>query len=394
MIESASPRAEAAPPVARAGPTRILHVLAAGTAGGCEHHVLRLLTRLDRGRWEPWLAVLEAQPDEARSVLGDFRAAGVRVVALVEKGRWSPTAFLRYGRLLRQGRFALVHSHALRADLLTLVWAWTLRPRPKLVRTIHNTDPLFEQPLTGRLARLSAQTLDATIVISEAVERYVRQTIGSPPRGLPRISYGLDPTALPLPMPPSNGRRVLLVPARLDPQKGQDVLIRALPTLRERFPTVEAWLAGHETGSSAAALRSLAADLGVAEAVRLLGFRDDVAALLRQAEIVVLPSRWEGFGLALLEAMNAARPVVASAVGAIPEVVVHGETGLLVPPDDPRALAEALAALLEDPGRAAALGRAGRRRLEARFGEQTMIQATEAVYNALLSAPQPARFGE
>src|SRR5207248_508162 len=103
--------------------------------------------------------------------------------------------------------------------------------------------------------------------------------------------------------------------------------------------------------TGAGELRALAERLGVADAVRFLGFRGDVPALMRRAEIVALPSRWEGFGLVLLEAMDAARPIVASAVGAIPEVVEAGVTGLLVPPERPGELAQALVSLLNDPRR-------------------------------------------
>src|SRR5690349_9012964 len=93
--------------MASARPARVLHVLASGTAGGCEHHVLQLLSGLDRRQFEPWLAVLEAQPDDARPLLDDFRALGVPAVALAERGRIAPRAMLRYGRLLRSGRFDL-----------------------------------------------------------------------------------------------------------------------------------------------------------------------------------------------------------------------------------------------------------------------------------------------
>src|SRR5205085_6792560 len=123
---------------------------------------------------------------------------------------------------------------------------------------------------------------------------------------------------------------------------------------------LEVWFAGQETGTSAASLRAQAETLGVAGRVRVLGFRADIPALMRAADVVALPSRSEGFGLALLEAMDAERPVVASAVAAIPEVVADDATGLLVPPDDPAALGAALAALLGDPERARRMGAAGR----------------------------------
>jgi len=356
--------------------------------------VLQLLRRLDRRRFEPWLAVFEAQPDGARLLLDDFRAAGVQVVPLARRGRYSPRALWRYGALLRGGRFGVVHTHALRADLATLLWLGSVRPRPRLVRSIHNTDRLFEHPLLGRLAAFSLQRFDRVIVISDAVGGYVRRTTGLAEARMRRIRYGLAPSAEPAPVVAPRGadeRRVILVPARLDPQKGQDVILEALPAVRAAVPNAEVWLAGHETGTSSDELRALAERLGVSDAVRFLGFREDMAALMRRAEIVALPSRWEGFGLVLLEAMDACRPLVASAVGAIPEVVEDGVTGLLVPPEQPAALAQALLALLRDPQRAARLGAAGRRRLEQQFDERAMIEATEGVYNGLLGGGPAAR---
>jgi len=122
----------------------------------------------------------------------------------------------------------------------------------------------------------------------------------------------------------------------------------------------------------------------VAEHVRFEGFCEDVPRLLGELDLLVLPSLWEGFGLVLLEAMAAGRPVVASAVGPIPEVVADGETGLLVPPEDPAALADAIVRVLLDADLAARLGGAGRRRVERFFGIERMVAQTDAVYQELL----------
>jgi glycosyltransferase involved in cell wall biosynthesis len=362
---------------------RVLHLLAAGTAGGAEHHVLRLLAGLDRSRFEPWLAVFEARPDAARSLLGDFRAAGVRVVVLDERGRWSRVAMLRLGALLRRGRFEVVHSHSLRSDLAALAWKTVTRRPPILLRTVHNTDPHYAHWLIGRLGALAAHRLDHVIVISDAVGRFLRSSIHVPAERMSRIYYGLEPSQR---IDGTHGpvRPTILVLARLDPQKGQDVLIDALPRILARIPEARVLFAGHETGCSVASLKQRARDRGVLSHVEFLGFRSDVRALLQGASVLALPSRWEGFGLVLLEAMDVGRPIVASAVGAIPEVVRDREGGLLVPPDEPEALAEALITVLAEPDRAKAMGEAGRRRLIESFSERAMIEATESLYNALL----------
>src|SRR5205814_2309122 len=132
-------------------------------------------------------------------------------------------------------------------------------------------------------------------------------------------------------------------------------------------------------GPERAALERLSAELGMAERVFLLGRMPDVAAWLRRATLLVHPARWEGFGMAVLEAMLAGLPVVASAVSSLPELVLDGETGLLVPPDDPQALARAVGCALEQPD----LGEAGRRRARAEFSIARMADRTLALYRAL-----------
>jgi glycosyltransferase involved in cell wall biosynthesis len=180
------------------------------------------------------------------------------------------------------------------------------------------------------------------------------------------------------------------VVARLAPQKGHRVLFDALPAVRDAVPDVHARLIGHEELSTTAELRAYAVERGVADLVAFEGFRADIAQVMADLDVFVLPSLWEGFGLVLLEAMAAGRPVVASAVGPIPEIVVDGVTGLLVPPGDSTALAAAIVRLLRDPELASALGKAGRVRVERELRIDTMVERTEALYGELLAERQRA----
>jgi glycosyltransferase involved in cell wall biosynthesis len=178
-------------------------------------------------------------------------------------------------------------------------------------------------------------------------------------------------------------RRPLWVcPARLEPQKGQDVLLAALAALRQRDLEFTLALAGE--GAERAALEARAAALGVAERVSFLGRVDRIGPLLAAADVVVLPSRWEGLPLALLEALARARPVVASAVGGIPEVIEHGVSGVLVPPGDAAALADALERVHRQSDAALRLGEEGARRVRESYTWEHVVQRFEAVYDEVL----------
>lgn len=173
--------------------------------------------------------------------------------------------------------------------------------------------------------------------------------------------------------PVARGERpVLLAMGRLHPNKAFDVAIRALA----RLPDAELRIAGE--GSERAVLDSLARREGVADRVRFLGWRDDQAALLAGCDVFLCPSRHEPLGNVVLEAWSAARPVVAAAAEGPGELITHGRDGLLVPPEDPAALAEAVATLIEDRGRAAAIAGAGRATFERDFTEAAVVARWQA----------------
>lgn len=371
-------------------PHRVLHLLSGATVGGCERHVLTLLSRLNRTQYEPWLAYFEATPDDAAPLVPAFRAAGVRTVDLRARRRADGRAVLRLGRLLRRVRFDVVHAHSFRTELAAVLWAKLLGHAPVVVRTVHNTDDFYTRRSYAALARASAHRLDRIIVISDAVGRFLLEA-GLPACMMTRIYYGLDLDEWTVERastdhPDVDRHPTIGVVARLAPQKGHRVLFDALARIAERVPDVRARIVGHEELSTVEELRAYAVQRGVADRVGFEGFRDDVAAVLPELDVFVLPSLWEGFGLVLLEAMAAGRPVVASSVGPIPEVVLDGQTGLLVRPGDSDALADAVVRVLTDRELAARLGRCGRARVERAFGVREMVARTEAVYQELLAA--------
>jgi glycosyltransferase involved in cell wall biosynthesis len=319
------------------------------------------------------LDVVGAAPDPF------YRDLGVPYTRLVCRHDLDATLPPRLARVVRGAD--LLHTHLVHADVYG-----ALVPGVAIVATKHNPDPFragpfrfVERALTRRARRL--------IAISEAVHRFNVERIGLPADKVDVVHYGLD--ELPKPwaenpeLPIAADARVLLCVGRLAQQKGVDTAIRALAAVREHHPKTVLLVLGE--GPARKRLEALARELDVGDSVHMPGRLGDVTALYRRADLLVHPVRWEGFGLALLEAMLAAKPVVASAVSAAPEIVVDGVTGLLVPPDRPDTLAEAVSSLLDDPARADALGRTGLGRARAEFSVAKMAERTLEVYDRVLS---------
>jgi glycosyltransferase involved in cell wall biosynthesis len=351
---------------------RVVHVHRIAGIGGSERHLLTLLPALAERGVEPAFVGL------------DLAGADPFYEHLAARGIPFARTATAFGllRAVRRSKPDLLHTHLVHADAYG-----ALAPGvPAVVSTKHNPDPFrvgpfryVERALTHRARRV--------IAISDAVRRFNVERVGLPADKISVVHYGLD--ALPErwaaspPLPLSERTRVLLLVGRLAEQKGVDVAIRALPAIRRDHPDAMLLVLGE--GPQRGELEALARSLGVADVVAMPGRIGDVAEFYRRAELLVHPVRWEGFGLALVEAMLAARAVVATAVASAPELVQDGRTGLLVPPDDPPALAAAVSSLLGDASRAAALGAAGRERALAEFSVGRMADATVGVYRSALA---------
>ena len=361
---------------------KALHVHRIGGIGGSERHLLTLLPALrERGVDARFLGLDDPAlaPDP---FYRELAAAGVPYERLPCPRDLDPGLARAVVRAARATRPDLVHTHLVHGDLYGALAA--VATRAALVSTKHNDDPFRAGPFRFAERALTARA-GRVIAITESLRRFNVERVGLPAAKLVTVHYGLDappaawgpPARLPLP----EDARLLVAVCRLDRQKGLDVAVRALAQVRERHPTTVLAVLGE--GPERAALTALAHELGVGGALLLPGRVGDVAAVLRSAEVVVHPARWEGFGLALLEAMLCERPVVASRVSSIPEIVADGETGVLVPPDDVDALAGAVGRLLDDPALASRLGASGASRARTEFSVAKMAERTLAVYDSV-----------
>lgn len=348
---------------------RVAHVHRIRGIGGSERHLLTLLPALGELGVEPVMVGLD---DPGWDVAPFYRELRVPAVRLAAPRDLDPLLAVRLGRALSSVRPDVVHSHLVHAD----VYGALAAGRVPLVSTKHNDDRFRVGPFR-HVERLLGRRAARIIAITEALRRFTVEQVGLPAAKVTTIHYGLDEppaawatTELEVP----DGPLVAAV-ARLVPQKGIDVAVRAMAGL-------DATLVVLGEGAERPRLEGLARELDV----RLLlpGRVGDVASVLRRADVLAHPARWEGFGLALLEAMLCSLPVVATRVSSIPEIVADGETGLLVPPDDPAALHAALDRLLGDELLRARFGDAGRERARTEFSVALMARRTLDVYKGAL----------
>ncbi len=366
---------------------RVLHVITSLHHGGAQRHLHILMAGQRAAGWSVDLAYLKDP-----YLVNQFQSVAERVIDLHAQATVSPLVIPRLIRLIRAGHYDVIHTHLLKADAYGAVAA-RLAGGAVLISSKHNDEAVLRRPLVGTIHGRLARLTDRVIVLSDHVGRYMRDRGHVPSGRLRRVYYGITPdtgaataaarAAVRAEFGVPAEASLLLTIGRLDPQKGHLDLLAALRQAAAALPTVQLIVAGAPQQASAdyeQALRAAAAAPELAARVHWAGHRDDVPALLAACDIVVQPSHWEGFGLVLVEAMAAQRPVVATAVSAIPEVVRDGETGLLVPPHDPHALARALLQLCGDPERRARLGAAGAARVQAHFTAERMVRETLAVY--------------
>jgi glycosyltransferase involved in cell wall biosynthesis len=362
---------------------KVVHLVIGGEVAGGQLVALQLaLATRDRGHE---VAFVSPSPGDFVD-LAEQEGFRTRVVPL--GGALDVRSLLRLRALLRAERADVLHTHV-HFSLNVLGRLAGRLAGARVVAHMHIANVFRAGGLARRaqvaLDNATARLCGRIVAVSEATRiSLLRQ--GYPAARVVVVHNGIGPAApveLRRPDGAPDAAPLLLHVGRLAPVKGQRELIEALALLRR--PDAVAVLAGKdlETGGSyQRELETLAAALGVHERVVFAGYRDDVPALLAAADVFVLPSFVEGLPLTVLEAMAAARPVVASRAGGTPEAVVDGETGVLVPPGDVEALAGALDELLADPERARRLGEAGKRRVEERFSVDAMVDGVLAAYPA------------
>ena len=362
---------------------RLLQLLATGGNGGAQESYTGLMLRLDRSRYD-----VRALSLSAGSAVQRLRHLGIRVEVIDEPD--DELAVRELAAWLRLEEIDLVHAHMYRAEVVG-TRAAVAAGVPVITATVHSSRVRSPEDVAA-LAALTPM-MDRLIVPSDSIAAKVAHEgrSGTPFAVIPN---GVDLSRFAGAVPPSTVRAEFGIPAaaplvgviaRLEAEKGHRFLLDAWPLVTASAP--DAWLLIVGEGSEADALRARAASLGRAVARRVVftGRREDVSSLTAELCVAVLPSLREAQGISILEAMARRRPVVATAVGGIPEVITSGVDGLLVPPEEPSALAGAIGRLLSDAPMRERIGEAGYRTVAERYSIDAQVHRIEAVYDEELA---------
>jgi glycosyltransferase involved in cell wall biosynthesis len=375
---------------------RVLRAITRLNIGGPAVHVILLTRGLQNERFSSVLVTGLEGPREG-SMRSLAAKHGVEPRVLGELGREvNPLndlkALLAMYRLIRKSRPHIVHTHMAKAGTAGRLAAKLARV-PIIVHTFHgHTFHSYWGPVKSAVFLQIERTLgamtDRVIAITDAQKADIAQYGVAPLNRISTIPLGLEIEPM-LEAEQHQGRlradlgvgpdRPLIgIVARLVPIKAHEVFLEAAAQIRATMPDATFLIIGD--GERRTELEALAQRLGVADATRFLGWRDDMREVYADLDVVTLCSNNEGSPVALIEALAAARPVVSTRVGGVPNVVEDGESGLLVPPRDPSAFADAVVALLRDPDRAARFGQAGRRAVFPRHASGRLVADVERLY--------------
>lgn len=382
-----------------ASEVRIAHVLNTMGPGGVPAVALELLSRLPQHytRQVYCLARRSDQPQMRELQAARFAAAGLEVRFPLSNDKSSVVGEL--AGWLRADRVDLVHTHSFKPNRfgrLAALQAGDLR----VVAHYHNDyADKWVDPAAVALERELAAASDALVACSVSVREHLGARLGLAREKVTVIPNGVDADRF----RGGDGARLraeLGIPAaaavvgtvgRISTQKAQDDFLRAAALVRDQRPdTVFLIVGGSDDPELSRRLHALTADLGLADQVRFTGYRSDLADVYAALDVFVLSSHWEGFGLVLVEAMAAGRPVVTTDVGPVAEVVGREGAAVLVPPAASDRLAAAVLALLQDPERAAQVGRLGEARAR-RWTWDAAAEALDQLYDGLLAAPSGNR---
>jgi len=386
---------------------KVLHIITRLIKGGAQENTLLTVVNLDKARYQ--IALLSGPTVGSEGEIESrARQLGTDLIILLELVREiSPIndlkALYKTYRSIKNGKYDIVHTHSSKAGVIGRV-AGRLAGVKNIVHTPHGS--IFDQDadipsVSGALLikclllveRIAARLTDRIVTLTDAEAiGYVKLGMGDKAKfttihsGIDLSRFGdvkIDVVSKKKELGIPSNSTVITTIARLTPEKGHKYLIEAAKeVIAESDNHIKFVFVGD--GDLRDDLENKARELGLDEAILFLGLRDDVPEILAISDLFVLSSLYEAQGRVIVEAMAAELPVVATRVGGVPDVVIDGETGILVPPASPQALASAIVKMLADKGNAKQMGQAGKRQVDPEFSVETMVKQIDMLYSELL----------
>lgn len=370
--------------------TNVLNIIDTGGPGGAETVYLHLATALDPRRYRSICVV-----SRDGWLTGQLRSGGIAPIVLPSQGSLNVRYLAALCRIIRRERVGVVVAHLYGSSVYAGLAG--LLCRVPVVAILHGQTDIAGEGRFDAIKRLIvARGTSRLVFVSERLRDALAPVLKVPARRCVVVPNGVDAARF-QPGRDEEARRELGVApgdfllgaiGNIRAPKAYDVLLRAVHLLKEGGPPCKVVIAGEGSGSLMQELETLRRQLGVEDSVRFLGLRNDVQRLLRGFDAYVLSSRTEGFSIACVEAMASGLPVIATRSGGPEEIIEDGISGLLVPTDDPEALAGAISRVIRDPGLARDLGSRARHRACDRYSIGAMVQRYESLLEEVVSEHQ------
>jgi glycosyltransferase involved in cell wall biosynthesis len=359
-------------------PTVVVAIKGLGI-GGAEKLIVEGSRFWDRDRYDYRVAYALPWKDQLVEPLLD---QGIPVECFGSQRGMTPASAWRFAKLTRQWNASIVHAH-----LPSMGAVARVTQRVPVVYTEHNLASSYRRPVR-MINRATYSRNAAAIAVSDAVAESITDYPSPSKRVIPNgvdVRGDIDTSRVREELGLDDSQHLAVHVGNIRPLKGHATLVSAASSLAGIRTDVQiVSIGGEKTTGDLDAIRAMAEDLGVSDRIRFLGRREDALTFIAACDVYVNPADVEGLPVTILEALALGRPVVATSVGGVPSIVRDGETGLLVPPGDPDAIAQAIAWMVDNPQTASAYGSSGRALIEEHHGIEHMVRQTEAVYDEVL----------
>lgn len=369
---------------------KVLHVIGGGELGGAEMHILNLLTHMDRERFEVRLCCLFPEP-----FVQVARANGIATDAVVMRHKLNIGIVDNLMEIIRGHQIDIVHTHGVRANLVGRLAA-KLAGIKHIVTTVHSVleqdyPSFFARQVNRLMERITINSVERFVTVSDLLKQDLVGH-GIPAVKITTIYNGVNLAAFRQERVTGDVRKdlgidpdvpVLGMIARFHPVKGHRFFLEAAKTISRVRPACRFLLVG--SGQYRSEVEAMVKQLGLREQVIFTGYREDIVDVLHSLDILVISSLSEGFGLTAIEAMAMKVPVVATRVGGLPEIIKHGSNGILVPPAEGQAIAQAVLDLLANPEDSRAMAARAFEHVRENFSVEIMAKNTEQLYCSLMS---------